>query len=550
MKIEVFSGKLLTDDAIALSCRAMSAEANTLIASLQDENRELRLANERLACERNEQAEKIELLSEQVNDLLHRLYGRKSERFEHPDQGELALEWAEEPKPTTERARDLEVVEYTRKRAVKRGAKPLPEHLERIVVPIDPEESERVCGCCSGDMERVGEVVTEELDVVPPRFRVKQLVQGKWRCRGCMNRDLLKPLPERPIRKGRPSPTLLAYLIVSKYADHLPLHRQEQIFKRHGVHLARSTMDEWLGQLSGLLMAIVRAMRRRFMAERYLQCDDMPIEALEHEERGKKKKGKTKRKQIRRCYAWAYSIPQGEVLYDVTASRSARGPLSMLDGFEGYLQTDGYAGYNDVFKSGRRVRLGCMAHIRRKFFEARHAAPERVDRILSLIKSLYEVERESREEELTPEARQRLRDEKARPVFDALESEISDLAPIPTPKSKLGKAVSYATSQWPFMERYFEDGRLEIDNNWCEQAIRPAVLGRKNYLFLGSLEGGGERAKVFYSLVQSCKRLGVDPFTYLADVLERIGSHPAALIDELTPRGWKERRQRAENDLG
>ena len=548
LKIDSSPRERLTDDVIALSFRDMIADSNELVASLRCENEELKTANERLACERNEHAQKIELLTEQLNDLLRRLWGRKSERFEHPDQAELDLGWpeSEEPEPSPEKLRDLERVEYSRKRPQKRGAKPLPEHLERIDVPVDPSEAERTCACCSKDMKRVGEVVTEELDIVPPRFRVKRYVQGKWRCPDCMNRDLQRPLPSRPIQKGRPSPTLLAYLIVSKYADHLPLYRQEQIFKRHGVHLPRSTMDEWFGQLSPLLLAIVTAMKRSFLLQRYLQCDETPMEALEHEERGKKKGKTKKKKQIRRCYAWAYSIPRGEVIYDVTASRSAAGPMALLDGFEGYVQTDGYVGYNDLFRSGRRLRVACMAHIRRKFFEARHALPERIDEILQLIKSLYAVEKESREAELTPEDRKKLRDEKARPHFDALKAAIDKLAPIPTPKSKLGKAVSYAQSQWPSMERYLEDGIIEIDNNHCENAIRPAVLGRKNYLFLGSLEGGGERAKVFYTLVQSAKRLGLDPFAYLSDVIERIASHPASRIDELTPRGWRLARQSTE----
>lgn len=528
----------------------MSAELNELIRSLREENQELKTANERLLCQKNEDTQKLEQLREQISALLQRIYGRRSERFEHPDQGELGLEWLEEPKPIPEKPNDTELIEYIRRRPVKPGTKPLPENLERIVVPIDPPESERTCACCFKEMERVGEVVREELDVVPPRFRVKQYVQGKWSCRACMSGEVSKPFPVRPIQKGRPSPTLLAFIIVSKYVDHLPLHRQEQIFSRHGVHLSRSTMDEWLGQLSGLLLAIVKAMRRRFLTGRYLQCDETPIDALEHEERGKKKeKGKAKQKQIRRCYLWAYSIPRGEVIYDVTASRSAAGPLAMLDGFEGYVQTDGFAGYNDLFKSGQRLRLGCMAHIRRKFFESQFAAPERVERILSFIGSLYAVEARCRDEGLDHGSRKRLREELSRPVFDSLRAAIEELAPIPTPQSKLGKAVSYAVSQWPNMERYFEDGRLEIDNNFCEQGLRPAVLGRKNFLFLGSLEAGGERAKVFYSLAQSCKRLGTDPFAYLADVIERIAAHPASRIDELTPAGWKAMSERSGNLL-
>ena len=321
----------------------MCDEALKIITDLREKIEQLSLEKERLTCERNDQSQKNELLQEQINDLLQRLYGRKSERFENPNQLDLLkqLGWAVGNDLET-KGDDLEKVSYTRKRPKKPGPKSIPEHLPRLKVPVDPADAERVCACCSKDMERVDEVVTEELDIVPPQFRVKQYVQGKWRCRDCMNRDLVKPLPARPIPKGRPSPSLLAYLIVSKYVDHLPLYRQEQIFKRHGIHVARSTMDEWLGQLSQLLLPIVSAMKRRFRGEKYLQCDETPIQALEHEERGKKKpKGKDRKKQVRRCYLWAYSIPRGEVIYEVTASRSSRGPREMLDGFSGTLQTDG-----------------------------------------------------------------------------------------------------------------------------------------------------------------------------------------------------------------
>jgi transposase len=527
----------------------MTEEALKVIANLQEKNEEISLENERLACERNEQTQKLELLQEQINDLLHRLYGRKSERFENPNQLDLLKQigWSEGEEPETKLA-DLEKVSYTRKRPKKRGPKAIPEHLPRIKVLIDPNEAERVCACCSKDMERVDEVVTEELDIVPPQFRVKQYVQGKWRCHECMNRDLVEPLPARPIQKGRPSPSLLAYIVVSKYLDHQPLYRQEQIFKRHGIHLARSTMDEWLGQLSQFMLPIVGAMKRRFRAEAYLQCDETPIQALEHEGRGKKKKkGNERKKQVRRCYLWAYSIPRGEVIYDVTASRSSRGPCVMLDGFFGTLQTDGYAGYNELFKSGDRLRVACMAHIRRKFKEARHALPERVDEILDLIRDLYAIEEDSRETKLDYSERLEIREDKSRPIFTKLKSKIDELAPIPVPKSKLGKAVSYAQGQWSHMERYLDDGLVEIDNNWCEQAIRPTVLGRKNYLFLGSLEGGGRRAKVFYTLLQSAKRIGLEPFEYFRDVLERLPTHSQSRIDELTPRGWAEARQQSEN---
>ena len=312
-------------------------DANELVSLLNKQNEELK---RQLEIERNESSHEIESLKEQINELLRRLYGRKSERFENPNQLDFLKElgWLNE-KESELKTSDIEKVSYTRKRPKKPGPKPLPEHLPRVVVPVDPAEADRVCGCCQKEMERVDEVVTEELDIVPLTLRVKQYVQGKYRCTKCMNRDVIKPLPPRPIEKGRPSSALLAYLVVSKYVDHLPLHRQEQIFKRQGVQLVRSTMDEWFGALSPLLLPVVLAMKRRLLRGEYLQVDETPIEALDRELQGK----------TRRCYLWSYSWPDGEVVYDVTASRAGRHPRAFLEGFRGHVQTDGYTGYREVF---------------------------------------------------------------------------------------------------------------------------------------------------------------------------------------------------------
>ena len=509
---------------------------------LSKENEELKRHVESLSCEKNEQAQQIGLLQEQLNDLLRRLYGRKSERFEDPNQTSLLdlLKLTEQVNSREEEAPKNERISYTRKRPERHGPRPLPEHLPRVVERIDPPEAERVCACCSKEMERVDEVVTEDLDIVPTQFRVKQYVQGKYRCSGCMNRDIVKPLPPRPIQSGRPSPNLLAYIVISKYLDHLPLHRQEQIFKRQGVHLARSTMDEWFGALSRLLLPIVEAMKRNLVRGHYLQIDETPIEALDRELRGKTK----------RCYLWSYGKPAGEIVYDVTTSRSGRHPHVFLTGFSGFIQTDGYVGYNEVFAQRSVEHIACMAHIRRKFFEAKHAAPERVEEILGLIRALYDVEEEARELKLSHENRLELRQTKSTPTIETLKERIDALAPIPTPKSKLGKAIQYAIGQWGAMLRYLEVAEAEIDNNACERSIRPVVLGRKNFLFLGNAKAGGERASVFYSLTQSAKKLGLNPFEYLADVIDRVTTTPKEHLGELTPSAWREALGRTEKHPG
>lgn len=238
-----------------------------------------------------------------------------------------------------------------------------------------------------------------------------------------------------------------------------------------------------------------------------------------------------------------YGIPKGEVVYHFTTSRSQRWPREFLGSWSGHLQCDGYAGYNELFRDGRIQHVACMAHIRRKMLEAKDAAPKEIDEILTLIQNLYAIEAEAREMDLMGNALIALRRAKAAPILDDLQQRIRALGPRSTPKSKLGRAVAYAEDEWPAMLRYLEVPEAHIDNNWSENAMRPLVLGRKNFLFLGSVEGGGERAEVFFSLVQTCQRLRIDPFGYLSDVIERVSTHPASRVWDLTPRGWAEAKE-------
>lgn len=521
------------------------AEALELVKRLEEKSEKLERENSELRGEARTSKEqagrlerKVETLQEQLEALLKRLYSRSSERFVDPNQRDLFEELlkledgGEEPK---EKPEEREKIEYERKRPRKRGPKPLPDHLPRERVEIDPPEEDRTCACCQKPMERVGEVVTEELEIEPPKFKVRQFVRGEWRCPPCMNRSVIEELPPRPIENGRPSPGLLAYIVTSKYCDHQPLYRQEQIFRRHGVHIARSTMDTWLGALSGLLLPIVAAMKRELLSGSFLQSDDTRFQALDSRRGGKSK----------RCYIWAYSRPDGEIVYHFTESRSAKGPREFLAGFSGDLQTDGFSGYKPLWRSGRVRHIACLAHIRRKFFEAQNSAPEDVGAILAKIREAYRIEEEARRE-LSGEALLELRRTHVEPVLDEIETLVAELKVKVLPKSKLGLAVEYAENEWPALRRYLDVAEARIDNNSCENGMRPVVLSRKNSLFAGSVKGGGERAEVFFTLVQTCRRLGIDPFAYLRDVIERISTHPASRITELTPRGWRDARA-AEN---
>lgn len=517
------------------------ADALKKLESTLGELKERESEIERIAGEKKALECKLDLLRAQFDDLQRRLYGRSSERYENPGQqdlfdGTLDLPADAEAKAQAEKTDDLQEISYRRRAPKPMGPKPLPDHLERVRLPIDPSAKDLICACCQSEMERVGEVITEELDVVPQKFFVAQLVRGRFRCRKCMNRDIMRELPPRPIQNGRPSPGVLAYIVTSKYVDHLPLYRLEQIFGRQGVPIARSTMNGWLAETSKLLAPIAEALKRELLRESFLQVDETTIQ-VQHPE----VKGKTKR-----CYIWAYAKPGGEVFYDFTETRSGKHPDKVLGDFAGVVQTDGYSGYNRLWRRGL-VHVACMAHIRRGFYEQRDKKPKEVTAILRVIRRLYRLERLARTFAVAGERLLELRRRRARVLLEKLEKLIDELAGSVLPRSKLGEAVKYARGQWPAMLRYLEEAEAPLDNNSVENAIRPLALGRKNFLFLGSPKAGGERVEVFSSLVESCRRLGIDPHRYLRSVILLQAAMPDGPASVLTPAAWKKAHQAAEN---
>ena len=501
--------------------------------ALRQDRDELEKENLRLRERANTLERELEKVRGQLDYYLKRVYGPSRERFENPAQTDLFrdLGVAFEERAKAPAAEASETIEVTTKRRKprKKGKAPLPDHLRRERVEWDPDPSDRVCACCSKDMERVGEIVTEELVVTPPQFHVRQFVRGRFRCSDCMNRSVEKPLPPRPIENGRPSPSLLAYIVVSKYVDHLPLYRQEQIFKRIGYALSRRTMDGWLGALADLLRPIVTALERQLLSSDYLQIDETTMRYLAEEKKGKSQQG----------YLWAITRPREEIVYHFTESRSAKHPHRFLAGYRGYLQSDGYVGYDSLEGV---TQLACMAHIRRGLYDAKYALPEEVNEILTLIQALYTIERRRQEEELDDQAIAVLRERESKPIAAKLRQKIDRIATALPPGSKLSKAAAYAQNMWTRFEATLDVPQARIDNNWVENAMRPAALGRKNWLFLGSPKGGGNRMEVFLSLAQSCRRLGADPFDYLVDVIHRVSVHPHSRIGELTPRGWMKAR--------
>jgi transposase len=507
----------------------------------ENDNRALRLKAEQFKIQ-------LDALTIKLHDALKRLYGRRSERFSNPDQGifeflKLAEEASQEVKAEAAAKAALEaeaklkdVEEVPQSRRQRRGRKPLPKDLEVIEEVIEPSAEELICRCgCSQPMVKIGTKVTELLDYRPSRCFVRRIVRIVLASPHKDERSFqpLPPLPPRPIERGRPAPGLLAHLAVSKYGDHLPLYRLEQIFERSGLELSRKTMCDWLGETAGLLEPIVDAQIAWLLERGYLQADEVPVQVMDPARPGKTRRG----------YLWVYGIPWAEVVFDFQSSRARDGPTKFLSKYKGFLQTDAYAGYNEIVRLSALVRVACWSHARRCFHKALPHHPEDCQLILGLIQKLYHFEREAKAAGLDPQTRTMLRRKEAKPVLEALKLAIQLANAKVLPQSLLGKAALYTLGLWNELTLYVEFGELEIDNNSIENAIRPVAIGRKNWLFLGHPEGGGERAEVFYTLIGTCKRLGINPFEYLKDVIDRVSSHPASRVRELLPRFWQAARQ-------
>jgi transposase len=477
-------------------------------------------------------------LRQRVQLLTQRLFGRRSEKgVPVIEQGVLPFEPVAAgavPAETTDELRRDETAEPPSLRRPHPGRRRLPAELPRERIEIIPPASARHCPSCDSAKVRIGADTTEELDYVPASFVIREYVRPKYACGRCQQGVVQAVLPARPIEKGRPGPGLLAHVVSSKYADHLPLYRQEQIFERHGVPVTRRTLAEWNGAVADLLAPIVRAMHQAQVRQSpWIQCDDTTLEVQDP----------SRAPEIRTGHLWVYRGQLGEVVYDFTWARNRDGPLQMLANYRGYLQVDAAPAYDEVFAQHPAIiEVGCWAHARRYFKEALPTAAVPCAQALALIKQLYGIERMASDRHLAAPARQGLRQEQARPILAQLQAYLQEQRVAALPKSPLAAAVGYALRNWLALMRYTEDGRLKIDNNGAEQALRPIVLGRKNWLFAGS-EAAAHRTAILCSLVQTCKHLQINPFVYLRDIIERVSTHPARLVLELTPREWKRLRQ-------
>ncbi len=493
--------------------QALLAAQSLQHATLAQQYAQLTAENQRLTA-------RAAHLQEQLNLALARRYAARSEVS--PDQirlfdeaeadtdGSAANVLPEAPETETPGTR---VAEHIRTRP---GRKPLPEALPRVVVTHTLPESERICPHDGQQLAAIGVVASEQLDLIPAQIRVLRHERTQYAC-ACGQCIKTAPLPAQPIPKSMASPGLLAHIAVSKYQDALPLYRQEQILTRIGVDLPRATLASWMIQTGILVQPLINLLRDRLLGYDLLQMDETPVQVL-------KESGKSAQSQ---SYLWVQrGGPPGlpVVLFDYDPSRSATVPQRLLAGFQGILQTDGYDGYNAVVQAQGLTHAGCVAHARRKFDEVlkaqgKHRRPGLAEEGLQQIQKLYAVEKAVRT--ASPEARHAYRQEHARPLWTALRSWLEAARPQVPPQMALGKALAYLHHEWDKLIVYLEDGRLEIDNNRAENAIRPFVIGRRNWLFSDSVRGVKASANL-YSLIETAKASGLEPYAYLRRVFTEL----------------------------
>jgi|HubBroStandDraft_6_1064221.scaffolds.fasta_scaffold86364_2 transposase len=466
------------------------------------------------------------LLRQKIDLLVKRVFGSSSEQL---DRNQLELLMQLPDRPTLVVAAVPPAKERSRKNPAAVRKDRWPENLPVVEEVLDPEPVKAQ----PEQWRCIGQEVSEQLDYEPGRFLRRRVVRRKYVHK--TNPDfspIIAPLPERLLDRSLPAPGLLAHIVVGKYCDHLPLYRQEQIYKqRHGVHLPRQSLTRWVELAAEWLKPIYEQIRTGVLGGGYVQVDETPVAYLEPGN------GKT-----RQGYLWTCGRPGGDVFYRWETSRAAACLDNVISvDFAGTVQCDGYSAYR-AFANGRNGTIelaGCWAHVRRKFHEALEPSPRTAGWILRQIQHLYRVEARLREQRAGPTLREAVRAHESRPIVQRLERAVARLkrGGKHLPQSLLGSALDYALGQWRTLDVYLGDGRVEIDNNLVENAIRPTALGKKNWLFLGDADAG-ERGAILYTVIESCRRRGIDPYAYLKDVLTRLPKMTNWQIHEITPSAW------------
>jgi transposase len=406
----------------------------------------------------------------------------------------------------------IDVEGYQRKKHPVR--RPIPKDMPREVIIHDIPEHEKICGC-GIHLVRIGEEISEQIKYIPAQLSVVQHVRPKYACKPCQENVKIAPMPKLLLPKSLATPELIAYTIIAKYCDHIPLYRQQSIWDRLGIDMPRSSLCGWLLKVSELCEPLIKLLRQHIVLYDYVQADETTVQVLNEIGRDNKTKS----------YIWCYrgSGENTSIVYDYQETRGGYHAQKFLSGFKGYLQSDAYSGYNFANKNDEIIRVGCMAHARRKFTDIVKIAKTNglAHEAIKFIKALYKIEKEAREANLSPENRFRLREEKSTPILTSFKTWLdSHLTKTPV-QSKIGEAIRYTLSNWELLNNYLKDGRIEIDNNLLENAIRPFAVGRKNWLFMGS-PSGARAGAVFYSLIETCKANNVEPYKYLCAMLHRV----------------------------
>lgn len=481
-----------------------------------------------ILAERAAHAAEAERLRQIIKEMQRHRFGRRAETLPI-DQLELALEEVQQEAAAAAAGEEARHPERRAERAAKRRSNrgALPEHLPRIETVVDVED--KACPCCARALHLIGEDRAERLDIVPAQLRVLVVRRPKYACRACEDIVVQAPAPARLIEGGIPTEATVAHVVVSKYADHLPLYRQAQIYARQGIKLDRSTLADWTGRAAFLLRPVHEHLLQTLRRSPKLFADETTAPVLDPG------RGRTKTGQL-----WAYARddrPWGgadppAVAYVYAPDRKAERPIAHLAGFNGVLQVDGYGGYRPLAEKGQVQLAFCWAHVRRRFYELAAAGPAPIaGEALTQIKALYAVEGEIRS--LEADARRALRQEKSLPVILALEPWLRAQLETISQKTKLAEAIRYALSRWAGLTLFLDDGRIELDNNIVERSIRPLALGRKNSLFAGS-DGGAEHWAILASLIETAKLNAIDPQAYITSVITRIvAGHPQSQIDQL-----------------
>ena len=507
--------------------RSQAAQASAKYEQAEQERQAAQVRAAQLEAEKAVLQQTLQEERDRLRKIIKEFVARKSERYKAGpiSEGQLNL-FAEQLLSMAQSPQAEHITPPARPKVgtPKRkhpGRRPIPQELPRLDVVLEPEED--VTGCV-----RIGEEITEELDYVPGHFFVRRFIRPKY-ARPQEAGIAIAPAPVRVIDKGIPGPMLLAFILVSKYVDHLPLYRQLMMFKRSGIDINEVTFTGWVKQTILLLEVLYSRIRDDLLSSDYLMADETTIKVLDEHKKGTSHLG----------YYWAYTDPlRRGVLFMYEKGRGGEYVRTHLDGFRGYLQTDAYAAYDSMPKITPGITMmGCWAHVRRKFVDALAVEQEHASWFVQQIQRLYAIERFCRSLQLTAPERLAMR-EHAIPILKDIKAQMLKVQLGLTPKNVLNTAIRYAINQWDELLVYTTNGSLEIDNNLVENSIRPIALGRKNYLFAGSHEAA-QRAAIIYSLMASCKARQINPLAYLADVLDKLPNRKVNNIDDLLPWNWK-----------